>query len=225
MQLEFFHDTICSFCFPMSYKLREISKLNPRFEIIHRSFALALERQDLINMFGNLNEAKSEILNHWEKANRTDPLHRFNIPGMLRADFEFPHSKPALLAAKAAGLIAGQEEYWDVFDALQHAMFVDSRNIADVEIIKDIVASVSINYTMWEQEFVAPETEILVQEDLMLAKKYRITGVPTLIVDKKYHINGSLSIQQITALLAEVENISRKEKSETYHDLAMSGIR
>lgn len=38
--IEFFHDVICSFCFPMSYRMRRLQEMMPDVEIVHRSFAL-----------------------------------------------------------------------------------------------------------------------------------------------------------------------------------------
>ncbi|HCW73424.1 MAG TPA: DsbA family protein, partial [Clostridiaceae bacterium] len=32
--IEFFHDVICSFCFPMSYRMRQLQKLMPEIEIV-----------------------------------------------------------------------------------------------------------------------------------------------------------------------------------------------
>ena len=102
LSIEFFHDVICSFCFPMSYRMRQIEKLMPDIEIIHRSFALVREEYDFDVMFGSREDAKEEILGHWEHANENDDLHRFNINGMRKADCLFPGSMKALLACKAA---------------------------------------------------------------------------------------------------------------------------
>ncbi len=49
MKIEFFHDVICSFCFPMSHRMREIQKRYPNVEIIHRSFSLEGVTSDSIN--------------------------------------------------------------------------------------------------------------------------------------------------------------------------------
>lgn len=102
MKIEFFHDVICSFCFPMSYRMREIEKLYPEIEIIHRSFPLVWEVKTFDLMFGNRKNAKQEILKHWQHADENDDLHRFNIEGMQKQIFDFPSSKNALLAAKAS---------------------------------------------------------------------------------------------------------------------------
>ncbi|KAJ73436.1 DSBA oxidoreductase [Enterococcus faecalis AZ19] len=37
MKIEFFHDVICSFCFPMSDRMHEIQQEFPDIELIHRS--------------------------------------------------------------------------------------------------------------------------------------------------------------------------------------------
>ena len=51
MQVEFFHDVICSFCFPMSYRMRKVAAKYPKLNITHRSFALELEAEKFIRMF------------------------------------------------------------------------------------------------------------------------------------------------------------------------------
>lgn len=43
--IEFFHDVICSFCFPMSYRMRRLKEIMPDVEIVHRSFALVKEEK------------------------------------------------------------------------------------------------------------------------------------------------------------------------------------
>ena len=55
----------------------------------------------------------------------------FNIEGMRNANFNFPISKPGLLAAKAAGLLV-EAMYWDVFDRVQYKLFVENKNIEDI---------------------------------------------------------------------------------------------
>lgn len=155
--IEFFHDTICSFCFPMSYKMRKVKRILPDISIIHRSFALVRDENDFDYMFNSRVEAKEEVLHHWEHANRVDPLHRFNIEGMRNADFPFPISLPALSACKAAGMIAGEDGYWDLFDKLQHSFFVDSLNIQDEEVIFKAVQSTLLDFNRWNEMYHSPK--------------------------------------------------------------------
>ena len=205
MKIEFFHDTICSFCFPMSYKMRIIAKEMPDAEIIHRSFSLVWSKAALIEMYGSMENAKNELLEHWEDANMTDPLRRFNAEGMRAADFDFPTSKNALLASKAAGIIGGEAAYWDLFDELQKAMFMNSKDISQIEEIEECVKAVGLDFDAWQNQFNAPDTLAKVRADISLGRRYRVTVVPTLIVNEKIKLPGSLSLEELRSSLANVK--------------------
>ena len=206
--IEFFHDVICSFCFPMSYRMRQVQKQMPEIKIIHRSFALAKDNEDHEQMFGSRENAKNEILSHWVHANQNDDLHRFNIEGMREADFLFPTSMNGLLAAKAASVVAGEAGYWTIFDALQTGLFVDSQNIDDLTVIEAIVKKSSIDFDKWQQAFVDPATLTLVEDDFRLANAYQLTGVPALIINRKYLLNGAQPMDQI---IQAIQTIKEKE--------------
>lgn len=144
--IEFFHDVICSFCFPMSYRMRKLAGMMPEVEVVHRSFALVKEEYDFDRMFGSRAAAKNEILSHWEHANQNDDLHRFNIQGMRQTNFPFPTSMKGLIACKAAFFVGGDAAYWDVFDALQNALFVQNRNIGEQNVIDDVIRETDIDF-------------------------------------------------------------------------------
>lgn len=204
MKIEFFHDVICSFCFPMSYRMRQIEEKYPDIEIIHRSFALAWEEEDLKAMFSSRENAKKEILGHWEHANQNDDLHRFNIDGMSKADFPFPTSRNGLLAAKAAKILGGEKAYWQVFDNLQELLFVKSRDIESMDIIKEAVIKAGFNWDEFEVVFNSNETLQEVKADISLARQYGIQGVPFLVVNEKYGVNGAQSLETIEATIEKV---------------------
>ncbi|MGM0218149.1 DsbA family oxidoreductase [Enterococcus sp. AZ126] len=206
--IEFFHDVICSFCFPMSYRMRQVQKQMPEIKIIHRSFALAKDNEDHEQMFGSRENAKNEILSHWVHANQNDDLHRFNIEGMREANFLFPTSMNGLLAAKAAGVVAGEAGYWMIFDALQTGLFVDSQNIDDLAVIEAIVKESSIDFDKWQQALIDPATLTLVEDDFRLVNAYQLTGVPALIINGKYLINGAQPMDQI---IQAIQTIKEKE--------------
>jgi len=202
MEVEFFHDTICSFCFPMSYRMREIAREMPGLEVVHRSFSLAWGKEDLARMWGSPEKAKTEILKHWERANETDPLRRFNVEGMRAAAFDFPSSGNPLLAAKAAGILWGGQRYWDLFDAMQKAMFTESRDISDLGVIGDLVRACRMDFSAWQKQFEDLATRESVRDDIALAAQYGITEVPTLVVAKSRKIPGSVPTEKLRELLA-----------------------
>ncbi|NLL48162.1 MAG: DsbA family protein [Firmicutes bacterium] len=202
--IEFFHDVICSFCFPMSYRMRELAKLMPEVEIVHRSFALVREEAEFDQMFGSRAAAKDEVLTHWEQANQNDDLHRFNIQGMREADFPFPTSMKGLLACKAASLVGGEAAYWDLFDALQNAFFVQSRNIGDQDVINEIVRETGLDFGKWQDHYQDPKTLEAVERDLRLVEHYGITSVPTLIINGKRPVVGALPLPRVMSSIQKV---------------------
>lgn len=208
MKVEFFHDVICSFCFPMSYRMRKVAKKYPKLDIVHRSFALGWEKEQFIQMFGSHEAVKPEVLGHWEHANQNDDEHRFNIEGMRNADFPFPTSKKGLKAAKAAGLVADQSAYWDVFDGLQHALFVENRNIDDTAVIEDVVQQTNVDYAAWKAQYEDPATEQAVLEDLQRVQAYGIQGAPAVVVNQKYLISGA---QPQAVIEQTIEKIAQEE--------------
>lgn len=206
MKIEFFHDVICSFCFPMSYRMRQLKERKPELEIIHRSFALVPEVEAFDKIFASREEAKVEVLTHWEQANKNDDLHRFNIDGMRGSDFLFPTSIPPLRAVKAAEQVGGTDIAWDAFDALQNALFVGNTNIEDLEVIKDALSKTSIDLEKWEIAYNSPESLEEVNEDLDLARSYGISGVPFLVVDGKHGLNGAQPLAKIEEMIDKIIN-------------------
>lgn len=195
--IEFFHDVICSFCFPMSYRMRKLQEMMPDVDIVHRSFALVKTESDFDKMFGSRAAAKAEIMGHWDHANFNDDLHRFNISGMKKADFPFPSSMNGLLASKAAGFTAGQAGYWDVFDALQNALFVENRNVEDQTVIDDCVRKTGIDFAQWELHYHSQAVKDAVEKDLRLAQEYQIYSIPHLIINGKHRVSGAQPLSRL----------------------------
>ncbi len=217
IRIEFFHDVICSFCFPMSARMRRIAQRHRDIEVVHRSFALGWDPEDFIRSFGSREAVKPVVLEHWHQANLNDDEHRFNIEGMRRTDFSFPLSRPGLNAAKAAGMIAGESMYWDVFDRIQHKLFVENRNIEDPLVLEEAVKETSICLADWKRQLEKTETERAVLADLQLAREYGVHSVPALVIDRKYYVSGALpeeDIEQVLARISGEKGLASEESSD-----------
>lgn len=208
LKIEFYHDVICSFCFPMSLRMRELSRELDNIEIVHRSFALAPDSHSLAMQFGTHELAKNEIVSHWEAANKNDGLNRFNIEGMKKSDILFPTSMNPLTAVKA-GL--SQQKDWDIFDKLQEGLFVRNLKIDEDEIIYELIKELDLDFDTWLKEYKDPETRNKVQEELVKGQLSGINSVPSLVVNEKYLINGAQPKEIIIRLL---EQIQEKEKEQ-----------
>lgn len=199
----------------MSYRMRQLQNLMPDVLIEHRSFALVKTEQDFITMFGSRDAAKEEILSHWEHANQNDDLHRFNIDGMQKASFPFPSSMKVLTACKAAYFTAGDSGYWDVFDSLQNALFVQNHNIEDEMVIFECVKKTDLDFDQWKQHYQNPQMIEAVEKELHLAEQYGIHSVPCLIINEKYKISGAQPLPQI---IKAIHNITGTQETQTEVD-------
>lgn len=204
MKIEFFHDVVCSFCFPMSKRMRKITGKYNNIDVVHRSFALGWEPGHYIQMFGSREAVKPEVLTHWKQANQNNDDHRFNIEGMRETDFNFPTSKNGLKAAKAAGILGGQDAYWDAFDAIQNALFVENKNIEEFEILKTALATTDIDIDQWVAQYKKAETEEAVLQDLAVSQAYGIQGAPALVINQKYLISGAQATEDIENQLKQI---------------------
>lgn len=208
IEIVFFHDVICSFCFPMSARMRRLQEAFPGLNIQHRSFALAWDETDFEHMFGSHEAVKDEVLKHWQQANLNDEAHRFNIEGMREQTFLFPTSKPSLIAAKAAERVGGSNAYWDVFDKLQEGLFVRNLNIQEDAVIEQLVKETSLDFVAWQEAYTQQETIERVLEDIALARVYQIHGAPALVINKQYLISGA---QSYDSLERAIKQIAAKE--------------
>lgn len=159
-------------------------------------------------------------MSHWAHANQNDDLHRFNISGMRQAAFPFPTSMKGLLASKAAYFVAGDAGYWDVFDNLQNALFVQNQNIEEDEIIEDCIRKSGIDFESWVHYYNSAETKDAVEKDFLLVRQYKIRGVPALIINGTRQISGAQPLSKIIQAIEEME----KEKEQPPSDGASCRI-
>lgn len=116
-----------------------------------------------------------------------------------------------LRAAKAAGFMSGEKGYWDLFDALQNGLFVESRNIDDDEVIYDIVKKTISDFDTWKELYVSDDVNEAVLFDLSQAHAYGIRSVPSLVIDGKYLINGALPLERLEINLRRLLDEKRKQ--------------
>lgn len=212
IQIEFFHDVLCAWCFAISPRVRKLADENPDVEIIHRSFALAPNPDAIVQIFGSKENGKKEILKHWRMASENDDEHRIKAELMEQRDFDYPYSIPGLLACKAAELQGGQNAHWDMFDRIQKAHLVECLNIADFNVLRTCASEVGLDVEKWENDY---ESEIVFQNlayDLELAKHYGINGVPTLVANGRYGIVGAHKYDVLSKWLDKVRTELEKQQ-------------
>jgi len=183
MEIEFFHDVLCAWCYALSPRLRRLTEEFPDIKVIHRSFPLAPEPNDIVQMFGSKEKGKKDILQHWKAANMNDDEHRINAELMEQRDFDYPYSTPALLACKAAELQGGQAMHWDYFDKAQEAHLTLCRNIADVDVLTDIARELSLDVEKFRADLRGEQVRYLLRLDIDRALALGVEATPTLVAN------------------------------------------
>jgi putative protein-disulfide isomerase len=211
IQIEFFHDVLCAWCYAISPRVRRLAKEYP-VEIIHRCFALAPNPDTIVEIFGSKEAGKKEILNHWRAANENDDKHRINADLMEKRNFDYPYSIPGLLACKATEIIGGQKAHWDIFDRIQKAHLTECRNIADFKLLLDCAKDVGLDIDEWQKAYNDKKTLEMVYSDINKALEYGISGVPTLVANGKYFLVGAQKYEKIKSWIENVMKIENESK-------------
>ena len=210
MQVEFFHDVLCAWCYAFSPRLRRLVNEFPQVEIIHRCFALAPSQESIEKMFGSKDFGKSEILKHWEAANENDDEHRICTKQMACENFDYPYSMPGLIACKAAEFQEGQKAHWDMFDRIQYAHLTEVLNIADEEVLTKCAKDIGLNINKYMLDFNSSNTKIAVQKDIDRAKELGVYAVPSLVFNGESIFSGAHSYESIKSRITNEIIINRQ---------------
>jgi len=202
--VEFFHDVLCAWCYCLSPRMRKIVAKFPEVRVVHRCFALAPEPESIARIFGSKERGKREIMQHWRAANLNDDEHRINADLMESRDFDYPYSMPGLKACKAAELQRGQQGHWDMFDRIQKAHLTECRNIADMGVLLECAADIGLDLNRFAEDFNSEKVGYMVEEDLKEARKLGVYAVPTLVINRKYLIQGAVHMDMLELIFEQL---------------------
>ncbi|MER2491209.1 DsbA family oxidoreductase [Catenovulum sediminis] len=209
IQIEFFHDAVCGWCYIQSPRLRAIAERYP-VEVIHRSFVLQKNNDEMISRFGSLDAAKNEILQHWQHCKAyADAPELINIEGMRAAAFDYPTGYLSARYAKAvervgeqiSGQAGGQCAHWDFFDAVQKAHLYFNQNINDPKVLDDIVTQLQLPLDQIHKVLLSRENADDVERDIHRAQERGISRIPAFLINGQNVVSQSLSYSQLATLI------------------------
>lgn len=206
LHIDFFHDVLCAWCYALSPRMRKLSEEYHDISIKHRAFALAPSTERLEEMFGSKEEAKSQILNHWDAANANDDYHRINSTLMAEKNHDYPFSTPGLIACKAAEILNGDNGHWDYFDRIQKAHLTDCDDITQRSVLLKCAEDIGLDVNEFNRLLDDEKTVQLVEEDLYLAQQMGVNAVPTLIINNKWIISGAQKYDYLKEVLDKIKN-------------------
>ena len=211
IQVEFFHDAVCGWCYVLSHRLRKIAAKYP-IKVIHRAFVLQRNDEEMVARFGSLELAKQEILQHWQSCRSfADEPESINIEGMRKANFNYPNGYLAALYAKAVECIGGQDAHWDFFDTVQKAHLHHNQNIADTTVLDSVVQKLGLPLDQVNSIVHSKDNVIAVEEDRSRAAEFDIKSIPTILINGRNLISQSLSLTQLEHLVVAELSLAIKQ--------------
>ena len=206
IKIDFFHDVIWAWCYAISPRVRRLKEEFPDIEIAHHSFALSKTDNDTIRVFGTLENAKKEIMNHWRSSNLNDDEGRINTDLMETREFKYPNSINGLLGCKAAQLQLGQTGHWDYYDLVQKTHLTEARNIGDKEILYDLAEQLDMDREKFIKDFNSDKAKKMVEDDIKLARRLRVNSVPTIIINSRIKVPGAVSYDTLREIVLSEMN-------------------
>lgn len=205
IKLEFFHNITCGHCFIMQRRIQNVLKEFPQIELIHRAYPLQQNHENLDEI--SFDKALKQMEAKWTFANRIDEESRFNVKAMLDNQLLLPDSRCVQLAARALGVLTGNEEYW--YDFFQSALFEQALDIGDKETLFELIKSQNIDFNKFLEIYEDPKTLALEEADYQKAEKYNFETIPAYVLNEQVVISGTkrsdLLIELLNAALEEIK--------------------
>ena len=195
-KIEIFSDVVCPWCYigkrNLENALQILNEKDEQFEstLNWRSFQLnpqlkneGMLRKDYItNKFGE--GANSEII-----------YERVRLAGEtvgLKMNFDKIIMQPN--SSKMHSLIYAAKETNSDIELIENffkAFFIDGMNLTDFEIVSKVALNSGLDSETINGVFHENLFEKFVQEDIIMSKKYNITGVPFYVIDDSIGISGA----------------------------------
>lgn len=192
MRIDIVSDTVCPWCFIGKRRLEKALAARPQRkpEIRWRPYQLnpelpahGMDRDAyMAAKFGSKERAR-EIFATIAEAGRSEGLD-FAFGRVARA----PNTLDSHRLIRWAGSAGCQDA---VVEALFAAYFLEGRDISDPEVLTDIAAACGMDVALVARLLAEGRDRDLVAQEVALARRLGITGVPTFLFDDRYAVSGA----------------------------------
>ena len=134
------------------------------------------------------------FINEWLEKKPEDVVFR-RMPGIFRKDW-IPHAKAYFTAEKLNILNK-------IHSALFTAIHKEKKQIYDDSSIKKFFIKHNVNKKEFKKAYESDEVDTKVKQAYVMGQRYKITGVPAIIVNGKYMVSGSTagSFENVTKII------------------------
>jgi|ECHnycMinimDraft_1075156.scaffolds.fasta_scaffold00040_18 predicted DsbA family dithiol-disulfide isomerase len=224
VEIMFFHDVLCPWCYLASRRVREVIKRveGKDVEIIHKAYPLIDDLDDLKASYPSVEDFREYLYKEFELLKKFDP--EVNPEVIKKSGIGYVYSIPPLRACKAAEFQGGQEGHWNFFDTAQRYYFREGRDVSNEEVLIEIAKEVGLNISRFVEDFRSKRSKLAALSDYHDAKAIGIKGVPALWVNNRWLIRGVPVVEELVKAIEDLRDfgeprrVKLKEIWEAYKD-------
>ncbi len=179
LKVTVFSDYICPFCYVGHHRLMRLRdqyelKINWRFIEIHPETS---PEGEPVSSLEYPSQQWNQLMQNLEAVAREE--------GIAMAEHTFTtNSRDALLLSEAAKE-QGREKFYDLHEKLFAAFFVDSRNIGDRNILRELAADSCLDSDVVESAWQDNKYQQRIQSNYQAARQHEIQAVPSFIFGER----------------------------------------
>ncbi|AWS00183.1 DsbA family oxidoreductase [Metallosphaera hakonensis] len=213
MQITFFHDVLCPFCYVTNKRLRKIVSEYKDVHVKHKAFMIISSLEDLEAAAPTPEDARELFKSEFSILTRYFPDYD---PKKVLDKGKIGHvwSLPPLMACKAAEFQKGDEGHWEYFSRAQDKFFMEGENVNDDQVLISIAEEIGLDVERFKRDFKSKEAKLAVIQDEEEAKAMGIKGVPALLVNEKWLIRGVQSEEYLKQVIDDVLTYGEPKKIE-----------
>ncbi|AWR98280.1 thioredoxin domain-containing protein [Acidianus sulfidivorans JP7] len=190
MEIKFFHDVLCPFCFIATRRLINVAK-DYKDEVIvrHKSFMMISSLDDLKEIAPTVDDAREVFKNEFSILKRYIP--DYDPEKVIsKGKIGYVWSLPPQMACKAAEFQKGDEGHWLYYAKAQEKFFFDGEDITSDDVLIEIAKEVGLDVEKFKQDYKSKKAKLAVIEDEEEAHAMGIRGVPAIVINDKWLIRG-----------------------------------
>ena len=215
VDLYYVTDPICSHCWALEPVLRKFEAQYGQYFNMHTLMGGLLENWDGFADTANGINGPADVAGHWREVGEHS---RMPIDGTLWYDNPIESS---FIPSRVFKVIHKQNpEIANTFlRRAREALFAFNKNIAQDDMLIDLVNKVGLNGEEIVKQSKLPEADTSLQEDFQLVRQLGVRGFPTIVMlneeKKGVKIVGARALEQYTAALQQMlpgENLQPKQQ-------------
>ncbi|WP_205760704.1 DsbA family oxidoreductase [Acidianus sulfidivorans] len=190
LEIKFFHDVLCPFCFIATRRLINVAK-DYKDEVIvrHKSFMMISSLDDLKEIAPTVDDAREVFKNEFSILKRYIP--DYDPEKVIsKGKIGYVWSLPPQMACKAAEFQKGDEGHWLYYAKAQEKFFFDGEDITSDDVLIEIAKEVGLDVEKFKQDYKSKKAKLAVIEDEEEAHAMGIRGVPAIVINDKWLIRG-----------------------------------